>query len=78
METKIVMWDLVTNQGTFAVGIGLLLFAMGYWKGRKSYPHDLIVETVIDQLDQGGFIRTKKTLVDGKWETEILTIDEEK
>lgn len=77
METKIVMWDLVTNQGTLAVIAGLLLFAMGYWKGRQSYPHAQMVETVIDELVEGGFIRTKKTLVDGKWETEILTVDDE-
>lgn len=71
------MLDLVTNQGTLAVIAGLLLFAMGYWKGRQSYPHAQMVETVIDELVAGGFIRTKKTLVDGKWETEILTVDDE-
>jgi hypothetical protein len=74
---KIVMLDLVTNQGTLAVVFGVVLFAMGYWKGKRSYPHDLVVSTVLEQLIDGGFIKTKKVLVDGKWETEILTVDQE-
>jgi hypothetical protein len=65
--------------GWIGVGIGLLIFLLGYMKGvgkaRALAPH--IIDSTIQNLIDNGFIKTRKTLKDGKWQEDILRYDEE-
>jgi hypothetical protein len=65
--------------GWIGVGLGLLIFYMGYIKGvskaRALAPH--IIDSTIQNLIDNGFIKTRKTLKNGKWEEDILRHDEE-
>lgn len=65
--------------GWIGVGIGLLIFLLGYMKGvkkaRSLAPH--IIDSTIQNLIDNGFIKTRKTLKNGKWEEDILRYDEE-
>jgi hypothetical protein len=65
--------------GLIGVGIGILIFLLGYLKGvgkaRIITPY--IIDSTIQKLIDDGFIKTRKTLKNGKWEEDILRYDEE-
>lgn len=67
--------------GWMGVGLGLLMFGMGYWKGVSNTVNRVIpatVEATVDQMIADGYIKFRKVLNDeGKWEKEILKHDEE-
>ena len=47
--------DIGTTQGLFAVGIGILLFGMGYWKG-----HQTGLKNAVDTLFKMGVLAVDK------------------
>lgn len=67
------------TSGWIAVGIGLSLYLLGYFKG-VSKARDFapfVIDATIQDLINNGFIKTRKTLKNGKWEEDILRYDEE-
>ena len=69
------------GNGWVGVGLGLLMFAMGYLKGasvRDGFAQHIIAHT-IKQMVADRLIKTRRTWNDetGEWEEELLQYDEE-
>jgi hypothetical protein len=69
------------GNGWVGVGLGLLMFAMGYIKGasvRDGFAQYIVAHT-IQQMVADRLVRTRRTWNDetGEWEEELLRYDEE-
>ena len=69
------------GNGWVGVGLGLLMFAMGYLKGasvRKGFV-EAVIDVTIKQMIADRIIKTRRTWNDetGEWEEELLQFDEE-
>lgn len=69
----------IIGNGWAGVFIGLSLFGMGYWRGAsgKVKFSILVIDATIKDMIDNGYVKTRRKLVDGKWEEEILRHDEE-
>lgn len=60
--------------------IGLILFLMGYYKGRHTTTDQFrryVIDQTVQKLINDGYLKTKTILHDGKWQQDILKYDEE-
>jgi hypothetical protein len=76
------MLDFLTDvNGWIGVGLGLMMFGLGYWRGFGNAAIKLIpamVDATLKQMIEDGYIKTRKVLnAEGKWEEELLRHDEE-
>lgn len=76
------MLDFLTDvNGWIGVGVSIVIFGMGYWKGMVNTANKLVpatVEATMDQMISDGYVKTRKVLnEEGKWEQELLKYDEE-
>lgn len=67
--------------GWLGVGLGLAMFAMGYWRGlaRGMSMFEAVITGTIDDLSRQGYIRTRRIFnaETGTWEVDLLKYDEE-
>ena len=75
--------DLSFLQGNGWVGVacGLILFALGWYKGTESAKNMVLfsIEHMLDDLIKQGYIRSRRVFNEetGKWDVDIMKLDEE-
>ena len=69
------------TNGWLGAGLGIVLFAMGYWRGlnRGMGMFGAVITATIDDLSRQGYIRTCRNFnaETGEWEVDLLKYDEE-
>lgn len=72
---------LMNADGWIGVGLGLVMFLLGYWKGVDNTMLRVVPEAIASTLEtlvQDGYVKTRKSLDEnGQWQEEIMRYDEE-